>query len=372
MSVTQVNGACPAILMSYLEAHKVNDPSLLVEPIGATEALFDPVNRRATRQELLDGDSGNGHVKTVRVWRKQRDTDADTQTTKSCGENGVEKPSYEDLVTPTLYREHTNYVTESAIRKLCDAYSQLVYVPGTRIPDANRSAGQLSVLREVWNEISLDFNAIRRAINKDILIAMATKYGKYVGGANIKPFTVYRNNDSAAGGAGAPVLAGFNNLRQEVSRSTFNGTPIIIGEGITELSLMALQYGCCNNGGVDFGKMAGTSPLKFYKDVDIATGTGSVDSFFAFMPDAMQFISYNEYVGSYARPIGIMERGTIADPYTPGLVYDMRILPDECSESYKIIIGLHFDLYAAPQNLFKPTDRLNGVNGIFKGLSVAV
>jgi hypothetical protein len=220
--------------------------------------------------------------------------------------------------------------------------------------------------------LDIDFNAIRRAINLDILTAASTHYGKWQGGANTKSFPVYRSVDAAAGSVGSPVLDGFNRFGREIKRSTYNGKPIVVGEGIFDLAARALQWGCCNNGGTDFGKMAANSPFKYYTDTDIATGTGSEDGLFTFMPGALQFVSYNDYVGSFASRIGTVERGTISDPFTPGLTYDMRFFPDECGEFYILELGLHFDLYAAPTNLFKTGDRLEGVNGFFKALATGI
>lgn len=372
MSLIQQNAICPAILLAYKEANSTNQIANLTDPTGLLDALHDPANVAATTQEVLGLDGQNGHPKQVRIWRKQRQVNTDTNSTKSCPASGTEKTPFEDVVTVSQYREIIIKVSESAIRGLCDEYSQLKTVPGARIGDINANQGPLKVMAEILNEINLDFNALRRAINLDLLTSFATRYGKWVGGNNTKNFPVYRSTDAAAGSVGSPVLDGFNKFVQEIKRSTYNGTPIVVGEGIFDLANMALNYGCCNNGGTDFGKMNANAIFKFYRDVDITTGTGNADGIFAFMPGAAQFVSYNEYVGKFARPIGTVERGTIADPFTPGLNYDMRVFVDECGEHYNIAIGLHFDLYAAPNNLFKTGDRLVGVNGIFKALAQGI
>ncbi len=371
MSLVQLNAVCPALLLSYKEANSVNNIAQLVDPVGFLDGLHDPANIAATKQEVLGLDGERGHVKQVRIWRKQRQVVDDTATTKSCPGAGTEKTPFEDVITPSYYREITIKVSESAIRKLCDQYSTLKIVPGANISDVN-GASKLQLMAEIWDEIGIDFNAIRRAINIDLLTAASANYGKWVGGASSKTFPVYRSVDAAAGSVGSPVLDGFNKFVQEIKRSTYNGKPIVVGEGLFDLANMSLQFGCCNNGGTDFGKMNENAIYSFYRDVDIVTGTGSADGIFAFMPGAVQFVSYNEYVGSFARPIGTVARGTIPDPFTPGLTYDMRVFVDECGENYSIVLGLHFDLYAAPNNLFKTGDRLVGVNGFFKALATGI
>ena len=372
MAITQANSVCPAILLSYQEAHEINNIADITDPVGLTDSLFDPTNRAAVRQEVLGLDADNGHVKSVRIWRKQRQIVTDTAAVKSCPITGTEKPIFEEVITPTLYREISLKVSETAIRKLCDQYSKLVRVPGARIGDNRANAQPLAIMAEMYNELGIDFNALRRAINIDLLTAAATKFGTWKGGALSKSFPVYRSVDGAAGSIGSPIMDGFNIFMQEIRRTGFNGKPLVVGEGIFDRSNMSLQVGCCNNGGTDFGQMNESAMYKFYRDIDVTTGTGSADGLIVYMPGSLAFISYNEYVGSFASKIGNMERGTIADPMTPGLTYDLRISPDECGEAYVLTMGLRFDLYAAPTTLFKVGDTLAGVNGVFKALATGI
>jgi hypothetical protein len=128
---------------------------------------------------------------------------------------------------------------------------------------------------------------------------------------------------------------------------------------------MDLGYGCCNDGGFDFGKMAANAPFKFYSDYDMTTELGNANDFFAFFPKTVQMAVFNKYVGEFARPIGTMERGTLPDPFIPGLVYDVRILPNECGEYYDLYVNLDYDFWFAPDQ-FQAGDRLEGVTGVFK------
>ncbi len=157
---------------------------------------------------------------------------------------------------------------------------------------------------------------------------------------------------------------------QELKKIGNNGKPILIGAGNLDLAISALGIGCCNNAGQDIGKI--DSRFKFYEDfTDLSEVTGSVNGFIAFYAKAIQFLQFNKYVGSFARPMGTMERGTLPDPYLPGLVYDIRIKPNECGEYWDLYINSDHDFYYAPNNLFKAGDRLEGVNGIFKGVATA-
>jgi hypothetical protein len=376
MSIIQTNAVCPAILVGLEEVLKDGAPYQLFTQVGLLQSLFDPMNRQPNTVVQGVG-AENGHPKTVRIKHKQRATPTDTTTTKDCA-TGTPKTYKEETFTVNSYRQHTINVKESDVRLLCDSASKLVHPEGADFRTWEGNAYSLQLMSEIVMEMAMDFDSLRQAINSDLHTALTLQYGKYQGGAGINTYNMYRANTATALQEGAPVFSGFNRLKQDMARVGFSGQPIVVGEGALDLSISSLQYGCCNLNGIDFGKMAGANPagFKYYKDFTIgADSVGDGNGFAMYMPGAMQFASYNEYVGpGFNRPIGTVERGTIPDPAVPGLVYDMRIIPNACSgnsvvESYDIIIGLHFDLYVSPTNMFQTADRLNGVNGVFKAIA---
>lgn len=359
--------------MGLEEIVKDGTPYELFTQVGLLQALYDPMNRQPNTVVQNVG-AENGHPKTVRIKHKQRATINDTASAKDCA-SGTPKTYLEETFTVNQYRQHTINVRESDIRKLCDASSKLTPVPGASFNAWEGNAYNLQLMAEIVMEIMMDFDAIRLAINKDLHTALNLQFGKYVGGSDINTFNMYRANNATGLQEGAPVLSGFNKFKQEMRRTTMTGLPIVVGEGALDLAIGALEYGCCNLNGNDFGAMAKNPGFKYYTDFTIGTdAVGSADGFAAFMPGTLQFADYNEYVGGFARPIGVVERGTIPDPAIPGLKYDMRVIPNACSgssvtESYDIIIGVHFDLWVAPNTMFQSADRLYQVNGVFKGIA---
>jgi hypothetical protein len=199
------------------------------------------------------------------------------------------------------------------------------------------------------------------------LTTFASGYGQWVGGANEKTFNVIKSADNAI------VLTGFNQMAQELKKTGINTRPIVFGGGNLDLAIMAGQFGCCNDGGIDTGAVVRNAGFDFYRDYsDMSSVLGNANGFGAFFPGAIQMVKFNKYVGSFARQIGTMERGLLPDPVVDGLVYDMRVLPSECTESYTLFINLDFGFYYAPTNLFKAGDRLVGVNGVLKGVAAAI
>lgn len=371
MSIQQQNAVCPAILIGLNEILKDGSPYDLFTQVGLTQALLDPTNRQPG-SVVQNVDAGAGHPKTVRIKHKQRATPNDTVTAKDCAP-GTPKPYFEEIFTVNQYRQHTINVKESTIRTLCDASSKLTAVPGAAFNTWEGNAYNLQLMAELTMEIMMDFDALRQAINNDLHTSAALGIGGYVGtpAGTGKKFNMYRTTNTSGLQEGSLVLSGFNEFKREMARTTLTGQPIVVGEGYLDLAMAALDYGCCNISGNDFGQMKSNPGFKYYKDFTMGNSIGSADyDFLAFMPGTMQLATYNEYVGAYARPIGVVERGTIPDPVLPGVKYDMRIIPNACSgssvvESYDVIIGLHFDLYQAPVNQFQSSDRLANVNGIF-------
>lgn len=368
MSLIQTNGVCPALLIGANEALR-DAQNKVFEPIGFVQSLLDPNNRTTAIQV----DSGNGHSKQVRVMHKQRMTLDELEDTVTCDPT-EERPRFEEIVTVNMKKSATLTISEDTIRQLCDAYSQLVvlaggernvnsFVSGTT---SSQAMQPLAIVRELYEDIALNLNTLIMGINMDLITAMTTKVGKWKGGDTSKNFSMYTT------ATGAPVFAGFNVMRQELAKTGFAGRPIVVGGGNFDLASGALQYGCCNDSGIDFGKMASNAGFQYYRDynVDGADGFNTANQFLAFMPGTMQLVTFNENKGNFGK-IGLKDRGLIALPSLPGVMADMSIKPDDCNNTYTLKVWLNYDLYASPTNLFQATDPLYGVNGVFKAVATA-
>jgi hypothetical protein len=79
----------------------------------------------------------------------------------------------------------------------------------------------------------------------------------------------------------------------------------------------------------------------------------------------MLYLPFLQYVGNFG-DIGVMKRFTMPIPQLPNVNIDVRILPDECSENYAVFLDQFFEIYTPSMELFKSTDRLTGVNGVFE------
>jgi len=369
-----MNGICEAILLGIESFVGANDPKTLTTPIGLVQALLDPRNTSQVTQTIQDNDSGRGHKKSVRIMYKQRTVETEAEDAKTC-DDGPELPRLEVTTDITDYKQIKYQVKEATVKQLCDAYSVIQSIPlrGQTTTHAQRNA--LGVMREVAEDLLYSLDGLRMAINSALHTKAVAALGAFAPLAPIllpgaltteKTYNLLENSNHN------PVLKGFSEFNQDMARSTLRGTPFVVGEGLLDNALAALSVGCCNAGGTDFGQMDREKGMNYYKDFGIGAALGDPNAFLSFLPGMLVMSKWNEYVASFSSKIGTMDRGVIPDPFVPGLMYDMRVRPDECGEHYNVYVGLNFDLVAAPTDMFKDGDRLRGVNGAFHCIAAAV
>lgn len=360
MSIAQANGVCPAILVG-LDSLLGEDPNRFATAVGAVQSTLDPENTRGITMEQV-GDGGDGHRKSVRIMHKQRAVVGDITHSKDCTE-GTERAILEENFDVNLHSQLSIKMTEAHVRTLCDAYSQWVSLGAT-----GDNTAPLAVMRDFAENIIMDLNAMRMDINQKFLTAYALATGTFQGGSTVNTYPVIKALDNAL------VLTGFSKFKQDLKKINAGIVPIVFGGGNLDLAIMAAEYGCCNNAGQDFGVMKNQGAgFNFYQDYeDMNAYLGDPNAFGAFIPKTVQFVPYNQYVGDFAKQIGIMSRGVMPDPVLPGIKYDIRLKPNECGEYYNLWVNLDYDFYFAPKNIFKTGDRLAGVNGVLKGIAQAI
>jgi len=358
----ELAGACPALLIG-LEQATGGRPSGLATQVGFTQSLMDPTNTAGV-QIIREAGGQDGNPKKVRVVYAQRATPNQVTDTKDC-DKGVSSPRLEEDYSINMASHYKYGMTEAEVRRLCTAFEQYRTLPVNTRNVNGQPRADIAVMGEIAEKFYRDIDVMRVSINQNLLAAYALQVGDWIGGGDSKTFTFIKSEDHAL------RLKGFNEMRQQIELTGFAGRPILFGHGNLDFAMMSAEYGCCNDAGQDFGRMRQGAPFQFYKDIHTAAALGDENSFGILIPGMAQFMSYNEYVGEFARPIGTKYRGTIPDPSIPGLVYDFSIMPDECDEMYTVQVSAYYDLFVAPRDMFKIGDRLAGVNGTFNAIANA-
>lgn len=355
-------GVCPAIILG-LEQTTGGRPSDLVTQVGFTQSLLDPTNTAGS--EIKRNTQGtNGNFRKVTVTYRQRATPEDVRSEKSCDAGPNNTLLTEDYAI-NMSAHHSFTMDEADVRRICNALEAYVALPIETRNREGRNNGQLQVMGEIAAQFYRDIDAVRVKMNRDLLAAFALRVGDFAGGAPSKTYTFLQDSNYAM------ILKGFLQMKRDVDLIGFRGRPIAFGDGNLGFAMDAAEYGCCNDFGQDFGVMRSNAPAKFYRDLEAGTTLGDPNAFGILIPGMAQLLHANEYVGDYTREIDGMYRGTIPDPSIPGLRYDFEIWAERCPARYMVQVSAYYDLFVAPSDMFKTTDRLNQVNGTMKAIAAA-
>jgi hypothetical protein len=367
MSLSTAN-VCPAILTS-LSDNLINNPANVQIMGGTLAALNDPSNLRTGQIIRQANDNGTGQSREVRVVFKQRQVASDASDTKSC-EAGAQMNYIEETFQVNNYRGVSFTLSEAQLRTYCAAYAELVQLTGSTDPNqiverANAigaAGGALSVVREMFIDFQLSANALVQAINDDLLASIVGSVGNWYGGATNPTYAVENSSD------GSVKAKGLFEMKQNYMNTGFSGAPIIVGGAgaLQRVWMNDSRYFGQGANGINFATVRdNTGVAEFYFDSNIASNLTDQNSAIVFAPGSLVYTPYLQYVGSYGQ-IGVMNRFTMPIPGLPQVKCDVRILPDECNETYAVWMEAYFDVFAAPTTLFPAGDPNEGVNGIFK------
>jgi len=372
MSLSTSN-VCPAILTSLAD-NLINNPSNVQIQGGMLAALTSPSNLGAGQIIRQANDNGSGQLKEVRVVYKQRKLASSASDTKDCVADG-QMNYIEETVQINNYRGVSFTMSEAQLRTYCESYAELVQLTGSTQPNqiverANAigaAQGALSVVREMFVDFQLSANALVQAINDDLIIAALGGVGAWFGNVANPTYTVENTSD------GSVKAKGLFEMKQSYMNTGFNGAPIIVGGAgaLQRVWMNDSRYFGQGANGINFATVRdNTGIADFYFDTNIAGNMTNADSAIVFAPGSLLYLPYLNYVGNYGQ-IGTMTRFTMPVPQLPSVRADIRILPDECNETYSVWMEAAFDLYSAPTAMFPAGDANQGVNGVFKAQFVA-
>lgn len=367
MSLTQSGNACPAVLVG-LDSLVSNGRINFNTKVGILQALLSPQNRTSdfTMEQLV---SRNGHVREVRIAYRERLTEADVVDEPTC-ESGTPKPWFEDNFAVNLYSEISIDWTMADVSRYCEAFSTWTSLNGSstlNAQDQTRLNNSVRVMEDAAQQVMKDLDALRIKIAKNAHAALVAGKGGYADGVT-SPQS-FQTLNSANGSLNDVGLA---NWELELEKLGSNMRPLVVGSNNMWRTVRALNYGCCNENGIDFGRMANAGArFDFFHDTshNYTTIYGNANGFGAWLPNTFQIVTFLENAGNFGGEIDGVVYGTMPDPVT-GLVYDIKLLPNGCGKKYNLTIGLHYGFYT-PASPFKDGDRLEDVNGIVTGVSTS-
>jgi hypothetical protein len=128
----------------------------------------------------------------------------------------------------------------------------------------------------------------------------------------------------------------------------------------------SLSLACCNDLGENLNAMMRASQIVPFYDRNMRTALTAANNFMAWIPGALQLITYNQHRG--ARGIVTVDdethkRGVLAHP-NPEIPLLFDYYAELSCNKWNFYLGLAHEVVGAPDDAFFATDRLSGVTGV--------
>ena len=306
-------GLCSAIQVNLNDIAGVNAPALARQRVGMIDGLMSAQNRNGFTAEVVPT---NGKFRAVQInyIGQACDGDVATDCAVNCTPDVTPEPA-QQLITEFQCAKYKMAFDENEMRKLCEADNVWV--------------GQ-NIMRAM--------NAINVNVDKALIAYIEANYGDLANGSSALNIPYFMSNGFPNPMAWAQILSSFDAMG-------LSGAPIIVGGQTTDLYAKAQSIACCNtNAGMDVSQGAGTA--FFYSDPFI-NSIDAATTAYAWAPGTWQMITWNKYLGDYAKRSDGFEHGTIVDPFT-GLVYDLKTSYDDCTEKWYVELGLNWQVIQTP------------------------
>ena len=349
VELNQTNGFCEAVLTGISMVNPLNSPEIRGDRNGTLVALNDAENRTAEIASVY----GEGVNTQVRIKTLKRPSPSQVSDSKICAQSDMQNYD-EEVVGLTQFKTIPIGISLDTMSKYCnDAWAAQTAIRENNQPQITPA------IAEVSKRVNLALSTLRTSIEKDLLDIFAGAFGKKLTtGSDAVSDLVMLDVD------GNPIYSGYSNLQEEYYRSGYSGTPLIVGQGKFAQFNTAIGFGCCNANGVDYNAMASNAPYKFFYSTQTDQILGT-DEFMVIAPGSAQFFSYakNKRLSGGMKRVGTADLSSFRDPLYPMVEYDLKVIGDECTENWTIIIEATYGLWTQ-ENGYQTYDRLNGTNGL--------
>jgi len=357
--ITEIPNQCQAIMRGVAMVGDPTNTTYMQTPAGITQAVMSPANTSMVRIE--PGTSAGG-IRNFKLTRIQRGTENESWTAVTCEATTNSGYISQDVVLDQDPETLSFDIDSITLRKYCD--EMLVF-------ERTGDSTGLTTFLTVVEQIIAKMNGIRQKVNKRLAAMIIANAGVNVATGLNTPTTVTVLN----GTDGSKFELGFQELIEQFEENELPMRPLAIGAGVFNRFNTSLMFGCCNNGGLDWSAMSDAAVYQYYYDKMVATVSGDPNEFLILSPGAVQLIFANQAIlpgRQEGQRHGTTLYGTIPDPYVPGLIYDLAIRELDCGSdgifnpTWRVYIGLLFDVAFIPDDAFAADDPLYGFNGVLR------
>lgn len=324
--------ACPN-LQEQLADHFLFNPQQAQDPIGALQFVTSDLNTNNTLQRQIA--PGAGKLRAVELTFQPRFTDASSTSADISCNGGTEYGNTSQLyeLDPSVGISRTFTITPAQLATMCEA-------------------------DDAWvaKQIQAHMDAMARQMNVELSSFIAASLGNFYGGGTNKVTSTKTSNGQFVEDLTADVVYEWQSIEWMMNQ------PFLIGDGLLNKYMRAMNAGCCALSGVDLGAFSAQNQLTFLRDKNIATALGDPNGFAVLGAGAVQMLRYN----AFESPImqiedGQLKQGVLIDPKT-GIPYDYYAKYD-CG-TWNFQLKLAYKYVKLPDDIYRTGDPLDGTNGI--------
>ncbi len=332
------NCACPCIQQALNDVAGKNAQALRRDKVGMINFLISPENTTGIEKVQLDPGTGKRKCVTMNWYQKLCEATINESITDDCSTGTETTPFCEDITITNELETDNMVFDEDNMRRICEP---------------------LGATDQQWiaNIINAQFNSLLTYWDKLVLAAVLANVGTFMDGDTIKAVQLFNTINSDAIGPRTRALA---NFQDEFDQASLGGLPNLIGAGEVNKWAHMIGFGTPNAAGQDVGMMA--AGFNFFYD-RFVEGIFGANEFLVLAPGAAQLLTWNKYVGSYAKVSPSFEHGTIVDPLT-GIRFDLKMHYDDCTDTYHIKLQQNWELFVVPDEGDASCVDHFGVNGI--------
>lgn len=278
--------ACPAIQQALDNIARTQAYALRRDKVGMVDFLRSPANTAGYEAIQLDPKTGKRKTVDVNYYQKLCDSTVNESITDDCS-TGNESVPYCETVEITNELETTNLVfDQDNMRRIC---------------------APLGAKDEDWiaRIINAQLNALLVRLDRNVLTQVLAAVGSFMDGSTIKPVQLF---NTVATDAQGPRTLAMTLFQDELDQAALMGPPNLIGANKLNRWVKAIGYGAVNSAGQDVGMMS--NDFNFYYD-RFLEGIFGEDEFLVVAPGVAQLLTWNKYVGDYAKANDVSIQGPL-------------------------------------------------------------
>jgi hypothetical protein len=372
------NGFAPYLLLQGSQIFKQGYDGAKVTPMGFLEWLLSQGTPNIISTAKADG---TGHVKNVRYSYRQRGVMGKSKTVDSCDIDAV-SARLEAEIPSTLYRQTSIFFDDATIAQYEAEASKLINLQTKAVNPGVTSASFNGVMKEVYEIMIEHVNGLFGDINKDCLDLQASNFGTNVVYASNAAQTLNLPLSTTSNALNAGLTRLITDTRQnqiDIKNATIVGSGLIDGLMVQQMNQ---ALGLAQNG-VNQSRLS--LPNYFY-DPTAATSWGA-NQFAVLEKDAVQFLSVDRYVGSFAGVRGNSSFFNIKLPIVNSLggtelssvsidcqfkyidcpgTQNVDGVPTQLNRGWLLTMSKSYYAVNKPSDVFSANDVLAGVNGTLR------